>query len=211
MSRTHPYLKGLAETRARVAGDIQRLLKAQQTLLERMNRIRQQGELCERQLLTISRLLPLRQEELHACDRLIVSFNAQVNPAHIKAIQAWQGRYRQRGGLRGTIAQVLRQAYPKALTSHVLEWEVRATCQLEFLTPQDRNAWFHNSLRGALKDLAAKDIIERLHRPVSSSTGHALWRWKPPAGAQTLSELTAQAEAAGIGTQQAPDEEPEAP
>lgn len=206
MSKTHPYLKGLAETRARVAGDIQRLLKAQQDLLEKMNLLRQQLKQRERQLITINKLLPLRQEELHACDRLIVDFNSQVSPALIKPVQSWQGHYGKRGWLRGAVIQALTKAYPQALTSHEIEKEVQAVHQLAFLCPQHRNDWFHNSLRGALKVLTAKGLAERMHQPVSCSTGRGRWRWKSPAGAQTLAELADLAEAAGIGTRQAPDD-----
>lgn len=209
MSRAHPYLKGLAETRARVAGDIQRLLKAQRDLIEKMNLLHQRLKQCEHQLIAINKLLPLRQEELHACDRLIIDFNSRVSPALIKPVQSWQGRYGKRGWLRETVVQALTKAYPQALTSHEIEKEVRAVHQLVFLSPQHRKDWFHNSLRGALKVLTAKGLVERMHQPVSCSAGRGRWRWKPPAGAQTLVELSALAEAAGIGTWQAPDEAPE--
>lgn len=211
MPKTHPYLKGLVETRARAAGNIRRLFQTQKDLSVRMARLQQQLRMSEQRLLLVNKQLSLSQDELLACDQLILKVNAQCSPERIEPIQAWKGRYGKRGQLRITIVQTLKKAYPRALSSFELEWELLAVFRLEFPSPQARNSWFQNSLRGTLKVLTQSGDVERLHKAEKNAARKGRWRWKPPAGAQTLGELSALAEAAGIGTQQAPDDEPEEP
>lgn len=102
------------------------------------------------------------------------------------------------------------EGIPKSASPFELEWELLAVFRLEFPSPQARNLWFQNSLRGALKVLTQSGDVERLHKAEKNAARQGRWRWNPPpAGAQTLAELSDLAEAAGIGTWQAPDEAPE--
>ena len=66
MRNTPSYLKGLAETRARLAGDIQRY---------------------ERLLKEIDSSLTLARRQLEGCDLLIKRFDARIDPRRIEAIQ----------------------------------------------------------------------------------------------------------------------------
>lgn len=67
MGKTPAYLKGLSETRARVAADVERY-----------------GKLSAH----ISRKLQDAQLELAACDRLLKKFDPRVDPEKIGAIEA---------------------------------------------------------------------------------------------------------------------------
>ena len=78
MRKTPAYLKGLAETRGRLAGDVQRY---QQVLAE------------------VTASLVKAQTELNACDTLISKFDERLDPGLVQPIHAWQGRYGKRGAL----------------------------------------------------------------------------------------------------------------
>lgn len=71
MRKTPSYLKGLAETRARVAGDVPRYQKIHDDVWQR---------------------LAEAKAELDACDRLIRKFDKRLVREQIEPIQAWQGR-----------------------------------------------------------------------------------------------------------------------
>jgi hypothetical protein len=168
--------------------------------------LRQELAQYDRYLRAIDEGLHIHSKELQACDRLICKVNAGLDPSQIKPVEAHQGRYGKRGQLGVTVLQTLMASYPSSLTSHEVAHEVSDVLHLKFISPHDKSSWFKNSLRWALKDLVQNGLVERLHAPISSSAGHGRWRWKPPAGAQTPAELADLAEAAGIGTRQAPDD-----
>ena len=86
MRKTPAYLKGLAETRGRLAGDVQRY---QQVLAE------------------VTASLVKAQVELNACDTLIRKFDERLDPGLVQPIHAWQGRYGKRGALREAIVELL--------------------------------------------------------------------------------------------------------
>lgn len=99
MQRTHSYLKGLAETRARADGDVQRL---------------------EQLHSEIARQLATAKAEVASCDRLIRKFDGKLDPTKIPAIRAWKGRYGKRGALREAVLRVVEAAtedVPRATTT----------------------------------------------------------------------------------------------
>jgi hypothetical protein len=141
MRKTPSYLKGLAETRARAAGDIQRLKKIQEEVAQK---------------------LAQAQDELEACDRLIRKYDARLNPELIQPIRAWQGRYGKRGALQATIKRLLQEAFPEAIDTTELLWALQIEFQLDFPTWQEKHRWRRNSLTPALKDLVAAGLANRL-------------------------------------------------
>ena len=76
---TPSYLKGLAETRARVDADVQRLQKIHDEIAEK---------------------LAEATAERNSCDCLIRKYDERLDPNVIAPIQAWKGRYGPRGALK---------------------------------------------------------------------------------------------------------------
>jgi hypothetical protein len=184
MRKTPSYLKGLAETRARAAGDVERY----QQILEE-----------------VSSKLAQAKAEVAACDRLICKFDTRLNPELIEPIRAWKGRYGKRGQLSASIAQLLEQSAPEELTTTEVIWELQMQFQLDFSTADEKQRWRKNSLTPALKDLVSKGLVDRLHEPVDCFNGEVgRWRWKS-GGDLSLDHLRAQAAAAGVSTQHADD------
>jgi hypothetical protein len=185
MRKTPSYLKGLAETRARVAGDV---IRYQKILVE------------------VTRALADSQIELASCDRLIRKFDNRLNPELINPIHAWKGRYGKRGQLLTAIVRLLKEHAPSEMTTLELGWMLQVEFQLDFPSAQEKYKWQANSLRNALKKLVANDQVERLHDLSEGFTSEVgRWRWKSD-DVLSLDHLRARAEAAGVSVQQADDD-----
>lgn len=182
MQRTPSYLKGLAETRARAAGDVERLTQLHSE---------------------ITRLLENAKAEVASCDLLIRKFDKQLDPTKIPAIRAWKGRYGKRGALREAVLRVVETAWPEAITTLELAAKVQLELKLDFVTAGERDRWYDYSLRNLLRKCVEAGVLERAE-PISSPTGRTVnrWRWV----SQTVTELGALrevAQATGVGVQQA--------
>lgn len=181
MHKTPSYLKGLAETRARAAGDVQRYQKLQ---------------------VEVSAKLVESQAELEACDRLIRKFDGRLKPALIQPVRAWKGRYGMRGALTDAIVAMLKGESPAAIETTEACLRLQVEFGLDFETPAQQARWRINTVRGRLKVLVSAGLVERLH--VAKGGGgntDGRWRWIAQ-GATSMDELRSQAAAAGVGVQE---------
>lgn len=159
MPRTHPYLRGLAETRARA--------DSQCTTLEN-------------QITTLSRRLDKARSEREACDSLIHRFNPRLLPEAIQPITEGQRpQYGQRGALTKAILAALQQAYPDSISTSAIALHVEAAFNLTFSTRTERRNWVCKSLSNRLSSFARDNIIERLHDPDAKDGKVGHWRWIP--------------------------------
>ena len=178
MKKTPSYLKGLAETRARAAAEVQYLQKLVDEL---------------------SRDLTTAQAELDACDRLIRKYDERLNPTLIEPIRAWKGRYGPRGKLKETIIRLLKERYPESMSTRELLIKLQVALHLDFITPAERMDWKRNSLLSQLRGLVEEGLVLRLHdaSTIKGKPGH--WKWKGE-GCESLGDLAALAESSGIAT-----------
>lgn len=173
MRKTPSYLKGLAETRARAAGDLERALKL---------------------LAGVQQTVITAQHDLAACDRLIRKFDASIDPDKIPAIRGYQGRYGQRGKLADAVADYLCENAPCDVGTLEVALALQAKFGLEFGTAQERSRWVTSSVAGRLRKFVAAGLVERLHDTCTAEEGR--WRWKQPQ--DSLSELRERALRAGV-------------
>jgi hypothetical protein len=117
MRKTPSYLKGLAETRARAAGDAQRFKKLHEEIGEKLARA---------------------EHDLAACDRLIQRFDARLDPGLIDPIHAWQGRYGKRWALGEEIRRIIQSAWPDEITTTEIVWRVQIHFQMSFVTWREK-------------------------------------------------------------------------
>lgn len=174
MKKVHSYLKGLAETRARAHGEVERneallaeldeSLDAAEKALARVQELRQK---------TAARLEQAKAE-LNACDTLIRKYDKRIDPSRIEPIHEWRGRYGKRGALQEYVEQALRDALPDALSTRVLSAMCVAEFGLQFTTHAERMMWHRNTLRTKLKTMAQKGTIARVLGP---NEVEAHWRW----------------------------------
>jgi len=191
MQKVPSYLKGLAETRARVDAECSRL---------------------EQLHADIGQRLAEAQAERDACDRLIKKYDGRLDPTTIAPIKAWQGRYGKRGGLRQAVLEVVTMSFPSEVSTSEIAWAIQLRFNLGFETPKERKRWVHSSLTDVLRTLADKGLVKPLHdQSILGGTG-TTGSWLLVVPADSLEGVAATAMAAGVKTTEAtdfvPDEEP---
>jgi hypothetical protein len=182
MQRTPSYLKGLAETRARAAGDVQRLKELHSE---------------------ITRQLATAEAEVASCDLLIRKFDKQLDPTKIPPIRAWKGHYGKRGALREAVLRELEAAWPRSVSTTELAAKIQLEFKLDFTTWRERDQWCDQSVRNLLRKSVKDGVLER-DEPAISAAGRTVnrWRWVPQTATE-LSTLREAAQAVGVGVQQA--------
>ncbi|GEM_PF-1890797 len=174
MRKTPSYLKGLAETRARVSAEVQRYQKLHDEI----------GE-----------ALATAQAEMEACDRLIRKYDERLNPELIQPIKAWKGRYGARGNLRDAMLTILKKRMPSAVSTAELGIELQIELQLEFVNSKERSKWLQNSVTRRLRMLALDGLVERLHDPNINTFGY----WRLAGGpCESLEGLAVLAKSSGV-------------
>lgn len=157
MRKTPSYLKGLAETRARAAGEVMRY---------------------EQIAADVNDLLCKARDALAACDILIVRFDARLSPEDIEPIRPRKFYGGKRGQLRTTVTEILKREAPGTVTTTQIGIEIQIRFLLTFETPAARTAWQCNSIGRLLRKLFKQELVDRLHDPAALTEDGARWRWK---------------------------------
>lgn len=178
MRKTPSYLKGLAETRARVAAEVQRLQQFYDEIGQSLGKAR---------------------TELEACDLLIRKYDERLNPELIEPIKAWKGRYGARGALKTAIVRILKDCHPSAVSTTELTTRLQIEFSLDFLSKAERTHWQHDTVGKQLKKLVSEGLVERLNNLAVNAGRTGSWRWLGE-GCESLGDLAALAESSGITT-----------
>ena len=203
MRKTNSYLKGLAETRARAAGSLQRLRQLRSEVQRKLKVAKADVERYQKMEIELARNLEEARADLKSCDWLIRKFDSRLDPSEIAPIAAWKGRYGKRGALKEAVSRILEDHAPVALAIPDLSNVIILEFQLTFATDKAMKAWAHNTIGGALKALLTEGLVERVESPKTEWGGPTgKWRWKCGPEA-SLSELRSSAEGAGMGVKQA--------
>jgi hypothetical protein len=175
MKKTPSYLKGLAEDRARAAGDVERYVKIAKD---------------------VSDALEAARATLAACDLLIRRIDARLNPEDIPLIRVNRCYGGARGKLRATVADILKTAAPRPVTTIEIGVEIQVRFGLVFETSEARSDWQNNSIGRLLRDLLDNGLVERLHDPKCNAQAGGRWRWKTDS-TQSSDQLRGQIEGNG--------------
>lgn len=162
MKKLPSYLKGLVESRARSAGDIERLEHLRALIEEEIAAARR------------------RQE---AADILIREVDPLLEPSQIQPITPRKGRY---GQVKAAILEVVREAAPRALPSSEIAFLVAEKTAVRFHSSADFRLWAKNTVNRQLRKQWEAGAIERL--PVAGE--EARWRDRSAAAPQSLQELS---------------------
>jgi hypothetical protein len=154
MRRTPSYLKGLAETRARLAGDIERYERTMHDLQVLIDKVRLEKD---------------------ACDTLIKKFDQRLDPGLIEPIRQHNPRYGTRGKLKAVILSCVQKAYPSEVTTPEIGLTLQVVFGLDFATWQETEEWTANSVRPQLRKLVKEGLVERLHE---ATAGAGVGRWR---------------------------------
>jgi hypothetical protein len=154
-TRRPSALKWLMETRARLAGDAERLRELLKALADEEAKV---------------------QKKLAEVDAVLKQFDGTLAPEVIPALRGWKGRYGKRGALRETVLSVLREAYPNALTSFEVATHVTFRLSLDFKCRSEAEHWQDSKLRKVLQQAVAVGEVEALP---SERRGTNRWRLIP--------------------------------
>ena len=157
MKKTPSYLKGLAETRARAAGEVARFEKIASD---------------------VSQLLQKARDALAACDLLIVRFDARLTPEDIQPIRPPKFYGGKRGQLRNTVTEILQREAPGTVTTSQIGVEIQIRFLLTFDTPAARTTWQCNSIGRLMRKMFNQGLVDRLHDPAALTEDGARWRWR---------------------------------
>ena len=198
MPPTHPYLKGLAETRARADEEqlrtAEQLTRATNDLATLQKRIKHHRASLKAVIVSLSSRTESAKNTREACDRLILKFDSRQDPTEIAPINGWQGRYGERGAFSKMLLTIIQDAYPECICTQAVSEILQARFELVFETKRDLAHWKRCSLRNRLRGLTQAGIIERLHDPKAKVGRRGQWRAIPPATQQkSLAHLATEA------------------
>jgi hypothetical protein len=163
MTKLPSYLKGLVESRARSAGDVERLEQLRAVIDEQLADARKRRD---------------------AADVLIRDFSPQLDPTTIEPVNAHKGRYGKHGSLKKTIRAVLEEAGSESLPSPEIAFKVAERLGVKFDSMEQYREWSGNSVFRELKRLAKARELECI--PGENRGCVTRWRLKP-AGADGAS------------------------
>lgn len=197
--RTAPYLKGLAETRARADAEYQNALEA---VAHRTDYQRQVTAAYETKSATTQKAIQQATAQAQAalrarsaCDQLIRKLNQGFDPALIAPVNAWQGRYGRRGALGRMVQAIVETAYPTEISTTIIGQILQQQLELTFSTPAERKEWLRVSVLGRLNYLRRIGLVERLHSAIHDGN---VGRWRAIPEGRQHSDLVSLATQAGL-------------
>lgn len=197
-TRTPPDLKWLLNERAAVAGAIEKATARCNHFTGRLARLQELMESVNRRAQLAFRVKSRHQRTLEALDATIGLAYSQVRADAAGVVDAWAGRYGERGALKKFVGQVLQEAFPATVDMQRLMGHTACQFEILIVTPADRRS-LNYSVKSSLSALRKAGIAEQTHKP-SGGSGPGIWRWKPPtsfadiaAKAQRLANAKAQA------------------
>jgi len=156
MTKLPSYLKGLVESRARAAGDVERLTQLR--------------ALIDEQLVTANK-------KLDAADLLIRDFSPLLDPTAIEPVRARKGRYGKHGNLKTTVRAILAEVPGESLPSPEIAFKVAERLGVKFDSMEQYRVWASNSVFKELGRLAKSGEVE--HIPGENRGCVTRWRLKP--------------------------------
>jgi len=187
--RTPADLKWLLNERAAIAGEHERLQRQASTLESRLQKLdairkRLQSNLCARQL-----RLAQTSELLAALDATVSLAHPEANSEAAGKVNAWAGRYGERGALKAYLRDHIQQSGPQgASTSELIEGAIAWFC-LPVTLPTER-ASVRNSVRTLLRALRRDGLIRPSLSVQPNGARENHWQQVSPL---TLAELRNQA------------------
>jgi hypothetical protein len=182
--KTPPDLKWLLNERASLLGALHSQEERRLKLEAKQQKLEHQLSIVQRDALRAGVSIERLKTNMQALDAAIGMVNTSANPECLGAVQAWAGRYGERGALTAFVKATLQSCAPEMLTMTLLMDMAAAQFGQTFSVPAERRS-FRKSVRSSLHSLHQKGYIEPLHSGESSE--HGQWRWK--SAVSSLDEL----------------------
>jgi hypothetical protein len=191
-------LKWLLSERAAIAGQINKAVVRSQALRTKLASLQIALERTIQNIQATSNFQVERQATLEALDTTIGIAYREVRSDAAGVVNAWAGKYGQRGGLKAFVEQALKDASPAPVNVRHLTTRVASHFQIGVATTVDRLA-LGKSVKSVMSVLAEQGLVYPLHSRQGNQPG--IWCWKQPA---TLADLAVRAAAIAKAAADAP-------
>lgn len=183
-ARTPSDLKWLLNQRAAYLGALPRVEAKALPLQQKLAWLEAEIAKVKTRLAKVQESAQRIQRDIDALDVVLDVMHSQVNKDAVGPVNAWAGRYGERGALKEFIASFVRSAAPHSVKTVAIVDAVVWRFNLVIETQKEREVLRH-SVRRTLRRLRDEDgAVESLHaRRLGAPDG--LWRWKaqlPPLG-----------------------------
>ena len=139
------------------------------------------------------------QSQVRALTTSIESFAPELNPDAVAPVNAWAGKYGQRGELTDFLKDELKSRFPEALSLQELCLAARKTLGVVHQTPRERES-FRYTVRAILRRLRSAGLVEP--PPATTNSRASLWKWRgEPTSFGQLREQEVQREKTLAGNQ----------
>lgn len=182
--RTDPALKWLLNERAALLGRISRSEQTLNPLRGAWAAAQLHADSLAARAVAVESRHREASEALRALDTVIATSYPNVNPAAGGSIQAWAGKYGQRGNLKKFLLSQVQRAAPGSLATGALMNTVVDHFGLQLNSVRERNT-FRRHLRIQLR--AAAHLVDELPARGPHAVLHWRWRTQP-----TLTEVARQ-------------------
>lgn len=147
--KTPPDLKWLLNERASVLGALQSQGERRTRLKAKQQKLEHQLSIAQRDVMRVDVAVGRLHTNLQALDTAIGMAHSSANPECLGAVQAWAGRYGERGALTAFVKEALQACAPDMLTMTVLVDMAASQFGQTFAVPAERRS-FRKSVRSAL-------------------------------------------------------------
>lgn len=168
-TKTPSHIKWLLNERPALAGELARIDRHLQHLHTEIPRLQSALQTC---LEARSKYPALRQpllERILALDATIQQFDTKLNPEARGIVQAWAGRYGQRGALKAFVIETIQSAAPNPISKPVLT--LLAIARFEWSLAFRGQRGFNRRILQACHRLAQAGLVTH----IKGSPG--CWRW----------------------------------
>ncbi len=157
-TRTHSALKWLANERAALAGELQRLDTRLAQLRALRDSARQDLDAVELRLRTVESRRESRQASVAALDASMKRLDPTLKPESIRAVNA-QGRYGKRGTLKGAVLELLANGGKAGIRAVVLQGMLHERFGLSFDSKEEAYRWWHDGPGSTLRRLRRNGVV----------------------------------------------------
>ncbi|QKD43250.1 hypothetical protein HF896_06335 [Alicycliphilus denitrificans] len=175
--KTPPHIKWLLNERAMLQGVLRKMTNRRTAYQKRFEAA--QAALEKRRATFLTAHLASEEALLRKIQALTLTLDSmapEVSPDAVGPVNAWAGKYGQRGALTAFLKERLQEAYPNSLTVPEICLAVQQKFGLVTSTTFERKN-LRETIRTRLRECRAQGLVETLHIP-HSGTRASIWRWR---------------------------------
>jgi len=174
--RTPPHIKWLLNERAMLQGELRQLSIRLPALQKHVVAAELALAQASAKLLACQQAHDRAQSQVRALTTSIESFVPEIRPDAVEPVNAWAGKYGQRGALTDFLKDELKSRFPEVISLQALCLAAQKTLGVVHQTPRERES-FRFTVRAILRRLRSAGLVE-LPPTTPTSRRTSLWKWR---------------------------------